>query len=85
MEKVKITVCTGTACYILGGANLLVLEDYLPAELKPKVEIVASPCLGFCRSEGFRDANSKPPYVKIGDSIVSSASVQKIVALLQEI
>ena len=30
MQKVKIEVCCGTACYLLGAANLMTLEDKLP-------------------------------------------------------
>ena len=32
MEKVKVEICCGTACYLLGAANMMDLEDQLPAE-----------------------------------------------------
>lgn len=77
--KRKITICTGTACYVLGGADILLLEDYLSAKLKGNVEITGSPCLGFCR----QDSGMKPPFVLIDGSVMSEASVQKIVDCLE--
>ena len=32
MEKVKVEICCGTACYLLGAANMMDLEDQLPAD-----------------------------------------------------
>ena len=81
MNKTKITICTGTACYVLGGANLLELEDFLPDDIKSKVEITGSACLGMCKTAS---CNSKPPYVKIGDEVIHSATVQKIISFLSE-
>jgi len=77
MEKTKITICTGTACYVLGGANLLELEDFLPDELKSKVEVVGSACLGMCKNAS---PDSKPPFVKVGNEVIHSATVQKIIS-----
>ena len=73
--KHKITICTGTACYVLGGADLLLLEDYLPAGLKKDVEITGAPCLGYCQA----GSSMKPPFVLIDGAVMSEASVQKIV------
>ena len=37
MEKVKVEICCGTACYLLGAANMMDLEDQLPAEWRGRV------------------------------------------------
>ena len=39
MEKVKVEICCGTACYILGASRLVDLEAELPGEIRGKVEI----------------------------------------------
>ncbi len=79
MKKIKIEVCCGTACYLLGAASLMELEDKLPAELKDKVDIQASPCLGLCE----RDNLGGAPYVRInGSEIMSNANVEKLIARL---
>ena len=79
MKKIKIEVWCGTACDLLGAASLMELEDKLPAELKDKVDIQASPCLGLCE----RDNLGGAPYVRInGSEIMSNANVEKLIARL---
>ena len=78
MDKREVVICTGTACYVLGGANLLLLENMLPDELREQVSIVGSPCLGLCRS----DLRERPPFVKVDGRIIAEASVQKILDAL---
>ena len=41
MDKVKVEICCGTACYLLGAANLMSIEDEIPAEFRDKVEVEA--------------------------------------------
>jgi NADH:ubiquinone oxidoreductase subunit E len=79
MKKVKIEVCCGTACYLLGAANLMELEDKLPEGLKELVDIQASPCLELCE----RDNLGGAPYVRInGTEIMSNANVEKLIKRL---
>ena len=78
--KHKVTICTGTACYVLGGADLLLLSEYLPAKIARDVEITGTPCLGFCHG----DAAGKPPFALVDGKAMSSASVQSIVDRLTE-
>ena len=79
-KKINVSICTGTACYVMGGAALLSLEDSLPQSLSEKVEISGIPCLGLCR-EG---TLGKAPFVKIGQTVVSQATVDKVIAVLEE-
>ena len=79
MKKVKIEVCCGTACDLLGAANLMELEDKLPEGLKELVDIQASPCLELCE----RDNLGGAPYVRInGTEIMSNANVEKLIKRL---
>ena len=48
MDKIKVEICSGTACYLLGAANLMSIEDEIPAELRDKVEVEARTCLELC-------------------------------------
>jgi NADH:ubiquinone oxidoreductase subunit E len=74
MAKRKITICAGTACYVLGGANLLMLTESLPKEIRSNVEIAGSPCLGLCN----KGPGMKPPFVMIDDLAIGEASIEKI-------
>lgn len=79
MKKIKIEVCCGTACYLLGAANLMELEDKLPESLKGLVDIQASPCLELCE----RDNLGGAPYVRInGSEIMANANVEKLITRL---
>ena len=45
MDKIKVEICCGTACYLLGAANLMSIEDEIPAEFRDKVEVEARTCV----------------------------------------
>ena len=82
MDKVKVEICCGTACYLLGAANLMSIEDDLPAELRGRVEVEAKTCLELCEKENLGGA----PYVRINDTeIMSQASPEKLLARIGEL
>lgn len=74
-NKLSVRICTGTLCYVMGGADLQLLSDYLPEELACKVDIKGSPCLDCCNRE---DA-PKAPFVKVGETIISEANISKVI------
>ena len=79
-DKIHITICTGTACFVMGGSELVMLEEHLPAKLKDFVEISGSTCLGYCKHE----TSCKAPFVKIDGVVMNQASVPKILAYLEK-
>ena len=82
MEKVKVEICCGTACYLLGAANMMDLEDQLPAEWRGRAEVEAKTCLELCEKENLGGA----PYVRInGSEIMSQASPEKLLARIGEL
>ncbi|MBS2213150.1 NAD(P)H-dependent oxidoreductase subunit E [Carboxylicivirga mesophila] len=75
--KYKVQICCGTMCYIMGGAELHLLIEALPAQLKDKVSIEGIPCFGKC------DTNEKlHPCVLINGAELNNASTQKIIKQL---
>jgi NADH:ubiquinone oxidoreductase subunit E len=76
MEKITVKVCTGTTCFVMGGANLQELNDIIPKKYGNKVEVVASNCLGLC---SINWEYSKAPYVKVNDTDVSEATVERVI------
>ena len=79
-KKLSITICTGTLCYVMGGAELQVLEEYLSPDVVDMIEISGSPCLDCCNQDGA----GKAPFVKIGDQIISEASISKVVDAIKK-
>ncbi|MCK9455832.1 MAG: (2Fe-2S) ferredoxin domain-containing protein [Candidatus Riflebacteria bacterium] len=78
-KKFKVSICSGTTCYVLGGAQMMILEDCLPADIKDEVEVVGSSCLQKCH-----EPNAKPPFVLINDYLMESASMTKVIDYIRE-
>ena len=76
MEKISVKVCTGTTCFVMGGANLQELNDIIPKKYGDKVEVAPSNCLGLC---SINWEYSKAPYVKVGEEVVAEATVEKVI------
>lgn len=82
MEKVKVEICCGTACYLLGAARLMDLEANLPEELKDKVEFEAKACLGMCNDDRLGGA----PYVRInGTEVLANATPDTVMGRVREL
>ena len=80
MKKNKVTVCTGTTCFVMGGSELLLLEDQLPSELRETTEIEGATCLEFCKGSAYGAAQSDhAPFVKINDTVLEQATAGKII------
>lgn len=80
-QPIEITVCTGTTCYVMGGANLLPLEDHLPEAALSRCTVKGASCLGLCRD---RSAGT-PPFVSVNGTVISGASVTAVVQQLEEL
>lgn len=81
MNTIKVEVCCGTACYLLGAAKLMNLEEMLPEECRGRVEVEAKTCLELCE----RDNLGGAPYVRFnGSEIMSQATPEKVVARIRE-
>ena len=81
MDKISVKVCTGTTCFVMGGANLQELHDIVSKKYGDKVEVTASNCLGLC---SINWEYSKAPYVKVDDEVVSEATVEKVVEVIDK-
>lgn len=74
MSKIVVKLCSGTLCYVMGGAELQLLGDSLPEELTDRVEIRGAACLDLCN----HPEKGKAPFVMVGDVIVAGATVSKV-------
>jgi len=84
MKKHTVTICTGTACFVMGGSELLLLEEQLPDDLKAITDIEGSPCIGACkRPEYGKNRSDSAPFVQIDGKLIEQASAQKIIEYLR--
>ena len=72
--KIRVEICTGTTCFVMGGAELLLLEENLPEHLKDQVEITGTICMNHCKSNPANQA----PYVRVNDKVIKKADLFKI-------
>ena len=80
MEKIKVQICLGTTCFVMGAGDLHGIADKLSARFGDKVEVVAVTCLGAC---GEKTSFAKAPFVKVGDTLVGEADFDKVVAQIE--
>ena len=80
MEKVTVKICLGTACFVMGGAELQDLADILPAKYGNKVTVEGSTCLELCSEE-----YSKAPFAIVNDVVIEKATKEKVLSKIEEL
>lgn len=83
-KKVLVQICTGTSCFIMGGADLLLLEEVLPARLRNCVMVEGVPCTGQCRAAGQLWAQ-RPPFLTIDGKAYSGLTLSELIEILQKL
>lgn len=79
---IRVEICCGTACYLLGAAKMMNLGEQLPPACRGRVEIEAKTCLGLCEQDRLGGA----PYVRVnGTEIIAQATPEKVIARLGEL
>ncbi|MBE6345545.1 MAG: hypothetical protein E7063_07700 [Spirochaetaceae bacterium] len=81
MEKIKVSICTGTACFVMGASEIILLEEELPEELKDRVEVEGVTCFEECKTH----ENGKAPFVKVNGEIISEATLPKVLDKIREL
>jgi NADH:ubiquinone oxidoreductase subunit E len=77
---ISIKICRGTVCHVMGGSELPLLSEMLPANLLEKVTIEGTTCIGACNDK----SNRKPPFVEVNGKIIEQASINKIVEAIKK-
>jgi len=80
MEKVKVKICQGTTCFVMGGGTVKSLLTSLTQKYGDKIDITSVRCLGICNQS---DSFSKAPYVTVDDEVISSADLEKVIAAIE--
>ena len=75
MERIKVQICTGTTCFVMGGSEILLLPDALPDEYKDYVELEGFNCMNFCKDSKVGSA----PFVRINGKLIPNATLDVVV------
>ncbi len=74
MEKIRLEICCGTTCFMLGADKLMRMETLLPEEFRERVEITGVPCLNVCMEESI----CRAPFVRINGVPHAQATVESV-------
>lgn len=80
MKPIKIEVCLGTTCFVMGGEGLQNMIEILQKKYGDKINVEAVRCLDICANEAF----SKAPYVRLSGEIVSEANLEKLQNIIEK-
>jgi NADH:ubiquinone oxidoreductase subunit E len=84
-DKILVKICVGTSCFVQGGADLLLYNDFLNPELLSKFEFEGCSCLGACKKIG--DATGEEasaPFVMVNGKLHGNMNPEKLNKLLME-
>ncbi len=83
MDKIKVKICCGTSCFVMGASQIQVLEFEPPADIKDKIEIEESRCLNYCHNTAAKYNHG--PFVEVNGELIEEANFEKVVNKIREI
>lgn len=75
MNKIKLEICQGTSCHLLGSQELLEAVETLPDARREAIELNRVDCLKSCR---------QGPNVRLDGIILSGLTAERLLVLLEE-
>ncbi len=81
MSKIQVEICMGTTCFIMGSESLQELASILQRKHPDKVDTKGVVCHGLCNTDC---QYSKAPYVKVDGEVISEATVEKVLTVINE-
>lgn len=88
-RRMTVEICSGTTCFILGGADLLMLEDELNElwretrlqgqAISELIEIKASVCMEYCK-----EGSLKPPFVKVDGELYGHMRLEVLISIIEK-
>ena len=80
-DTITIEICTGTACFVMGGSELLLIGEHLPPEMKHRIRVVGAMCMDLCECESC----ARAPFVRINGDVVKNAAIPTVLGYLREL
>ncbi len=82
MKKIKVRICVGTSCFVMGSAQIQSLEFNAPSDIADNIEIVEERCMNLCKD--ITRKRNRGPFVYVDDELVEEATYEKVVAKIRE-
>ena len=80
MHPIRVKICLGTTCYVMGASELQSLAQQLPEDLKGAVSVEGATCLGHCKDRIY----GKAPYAVVDGTVVSGATPEILVECIRK-
>ncbi len=82
MNKIKVRICVGTSCFVMGSAQIQSLEFNAPADIADKIEIIEERCMNLCKD--LSRQRNHGPFVYVNDELIEEATYEKVVSKIRE-
>lgn len=82
MDKIKVRICVGTSCFVMGAAQIQSIEFNAPADIADKIEIIEERCMSLCKDLSRK--RNHGPFVFVNDELIEEATYEKVVAKIRE-
>ncbi len=76
--SIKVKICMGTHCAMLGNLNLHESIEELQKNYPGKIEMEVVKCLKYCE-------NNKAPVVQLNDKIITNARAEMVISEILEV
>ena len=80
---IKVVICAGTACHIMGGSELFLVKDRLDPALARRVAIEGSPCLDRCHAPSDKRPAGGAPYALVDGVTIEHADIDTLAAAIR--
>lgn len=81
-NKVKVRICVGTSCFVMGAAQIQSLEFNAPADIADQIEIIEERCMNLCKD--VKTKYNSGPFVFVNDELIEEATYEKVVNKIRE-
>jgi NADH:ubiquinone oxidoreductase subunit E len=73
---ITVEICIGTACHLMGSEEIFKAIEQLPPELKKKIKLSGTSCLGHC---------DRGPVVRINGELYQRITPSQLKTVLKEL
>ncbi|NPV81136.1 MAG: NAD(P)H-dependent oxidoreductase subunit E [Firmicutes bacterium] len=73
--KIRVEICVGTSCHLMGNSRILNYLENLPEEIKRHIDVNLVSCFNECK---------KGPRVNVGDIVLYNATSEKVMEAIKK-
>ena len=84
-QPIRVVICAGTACHVMGGSELFLVKERLDPALRDRVVIEGETCLDLCRlGAPGTGPGGGAPYAIVDGTTVERADIEKLAVAITD-